>query len=312
MKVPLENDCLAAASYYAPRGSERLMNLGNLLATRYLKPADRLVGIIGEPGMGKSSLIRGMFPGLELTSDDNGIKVRPLPLKNIDDNTYFSPHTYHLDIRLELAFDQPGELAGLIKSALEKKKRVIVEHFERIYSALGRNADLLVGIGEEILITRPNVFGPYPKNIYESIEGTGIYRKMAHSAEHLTLYVLMEEYGFDAPKIYSDFPRGFVIEFPEQPSFDIHELENKVRGLIKKGVSVEKNNENSVVVAEKQYPCSEPRIHVDSSKEIMNFRLLKKLFYDPVSETYKLVGLVGEGAPESYTYKLQFDDEDFE
>ncbi len=312
MRSILENDCLAAASYYAPRGAERLLALGNLLANRYLKPDDRLIGVIGEPGMGKSSLIRGMFPGLELTSDDDGIKIRPLPLQHVNDLTYFSPHTYHLDIRLEAAFEQIGRLSELIRSALVKKRRVIVEHFEMVYPVLKVNADFLIGIGEEIIIARPNIFGPYPKNIHDSVEGTGIYRKMAHTAEHLILYVLIEFYGYELPKIYSDFPRGFVIEFDTCPSFDIQELEDKVTELIKQDIEVKKGTDGTVSVAGKCIQCTEPRIHVNNTAEISNFRLLKKTFYDPISGTYKLVGLVGESLPKSYSYQLYMDGKDFE
>ena len=31
------------------------------------------ITFIGMPGSGKSALIRGMFPGLELTNDDDGV-----------------------------------------------------------------------------------------------------------------------------------------------------------------------------------------------------------------------------------------------
>ncbi len=312
MESFLENDCLIAASYYAPRGSGRLMKLGNLLGGRYLKPGDRLIGIIGEPGMGKSSIIRGLFPGLELTSDDDGIKIRPLPITHVNDRGYFSPHTYHLDIRLETAFTPIGELAGLILSAVEKKKRVVAEHFELIYPALGVNAELLVGVGEEIIIARPGIFGPFPEDIFKSIEGTGIFRRMAHSAEDLTGYVLRENYGYEPPEFHSDFPRGFVIEFSPRPSFDIRELEKKVRRLIKRRINLKQLDEKSILISGSRYPCAGPRIHVNNTGEIINFRLLKKLFYDPLSKTYKLAGLVGRGVPKSYTYQLYLDSKKFE
>ena len=307
-----DSDCLIAASYYAPRGADRLMRLGNLLGERYLKPEDHLIGIIGEPGTGKSSLLRGMFPGLELTSDDEGIKVRPLPIMQVNDRTYFSPHTYHLDVRLETAFTQMGELAELIECALKKNKRVIVEHFEMLYPVLGINAGLLIGMGEEIVISRPNVFGPYPENIYESIKGTEIYRKMAHTAEDLTGYILKEHYNYDPPDIHSDFPCGFVIEFPERPSFEIKEVEQKVQKLMEEGVEMQQSDGDGIMIGEQVYPCTGPRNHVDNSREIENFRLLDRFFYESLTDTYKLVGLVGEGAPTSYTYQLYFDDDKFE
>ena len=63
--------------------------LGMQVAQLYLSPFDKLIGIIGEAGSGKSALIRGMFPGLELTNDDNGVYVRPLPLLEQDSGFSF-------------------------------------------------------------------------------------------------------------------------------------------------------------------------------------------------------------------------------
>ena len=63
------------SSYFAPRGHNRMYTLGMQLAQLYLSPFDKLIGIIGEAGSGKSALIRGMFPGLELTNDDDGIYI---------------------------------------------------------------------------------------------------------------------------------------------------------------------------------------------------------------------------------------------
>ena len=72
--------------YFAPRGSVRMAELGMQIAQQYLRPTDKLIGIIGDAGSGKSMLIKGMFPGLELTNDDEGVNVRPLPiLEMLDD-----------------------------------------------------------------------------------------------------------------------------------------------------------------------------------------------------------------------------------
>jgi hypothetical protein len=67
-------ETLIFAVYYAPpRGRIRLYRLGRELAERHLLPPELLVGIIGAEGAGKSTLIRGIFPGLELTNDDEGV-----------------------------------------------------------------------------------------------------------------------------------------------------------------------------------------------------------------------------------------------
>ena len=92
---------LVQAVYYAPRGRRRLMHLGMLISQRYLRPEDRLIGIIGDAGAGKSLLARGMFPGLVLTNDDEGVNVRPLPILSDARDGFFANHTYHLDVRFE-------------------------------------------------------------------------------------------------------------------------------------------------------------------------------------------------------------------
>ena len=128
--------------YFAPRGNERMAELGMQIAQQYLRPMDKLIGIIGDAGSGKSMLVKGMFPGLELTNDDEGVNVRPLPiLEMLDDplgmgiskrgfSLFATPHTYHLDIRFEQGFTQCPELARAIMAAIEKGKRVVVEHFD--------------------------------------------------------------------------------------------------------------------------------------------------------------------------------------
>jgi len=64
--------------YFAPRGRERLLFLGEQISQRHLSFDDRLIGIIGDAGSGKSSLIKGMFPGIELVNDDDGLNSHQL------------------------------------------------------------------------------------------------------------------------------------------------------------------------------------------------------------------------------------------
>ena len=54
--------------YFAPRGNRRMADLGMQLSQMYLSPFDHIIGIIGDAGAGKSLLIKGMFPGLDLTN----------------------------------------------------------------------------------------------------------------------------------------------------------------------------------------------------------------------------------------------------
>ena len=56
------------SSYYAPRGHQRMFLLGMQLAQQYLRPTDKLIGIIGHSGSGKSSLLRLITRELKATS----------------------------------------------------------------------------------------------------------------------------------------------------------------------------------------------------------------------------------------------------
>lgn len=287
-------ETLMYAVYFAPRGKKRLLGLGNQLAQRHLSAMDRLIGFIGDAGAGKSLLIKGMFPGLELTNDDEGINIRPLPLLKNLDRGFFSSHTYHVDVRFESAFTQMHVLVDAIKRAIEQDKRVVVEHFDIIYPYLGLNAEVLIGIGEEVIVTRPNIFGPQPKDIADIVYKSIKYRRMAHTAEDLTCKMLEERFGFPHWQNHSDVKHGFVLEYTEKPDVDLELLERLVKTYIEEEVDISFLDENHIRIGENEkYHCTGPRIHVRNAGEIENFRLLKEFRYDPISKQYALVGLVG-------------------
>ena len=121
------------SSYFAPRGHHRMYALGMQLAQLYLSPFDKLIGIIGEAGSGKSALLRGMFPGLELTNDDDGVYVRPLPLLDGEDG-FFSPHTYHVDIRFEQTGSFYNVLILSLSSLLYRVFNFVAGTFQSMYS----------------------------------------------------------------------------------------------------------------------------------------------------------------------------------
>lgn len=286
------------SSYFAPRGHNRMYALGIQLAQQYLSPNDKLIGIIGEAGSGKSALIRGMFPGLELTNDDNGVYIRPLPLLEQDRGfAFFAPHTYHVDIRFENGFTQMSTLADAITEALQKGRRVVVEHFDLVYPLLGANANLLIGVGEQVLIARPNIFGPEPEEIRRAVYESLPYRLMAHTAEDLCEMCMCE---FDRERCgHDDVRHGFAIYFPETPpDIDIPALEAQVNEIIAQNLPVSYVDDNHISVGDKVHKCNGPRIHVHHTGQIENFRLMHHLIYDRFKRRYLLVGCVGESSDE--------------
>lgn len=283
----------AYSTYYAPRGKDRLLALGNNLTQSYLKPNDQLIGLIGVGGAGKSLLIRGMFPGLTLTNDDEGINIRPLPLMDDYREGKFKSHSYHVDARFETAFTQPWELAEAVKMAVMKRKRIIIEHYDIIESHLDLRPDLLVGIGEEVLVTRPGVFGPTAKEISGIVFKSIDMRRMSHTAEDLTSMVI-EELGFERPPFHADVKSGFILEFEEIPNLSLNEVEERVLEYIEKDIPVCYSDEEYIKMGERHYHCTGPRIHVRKTGDIKNFRLFKEFKYDSRDRLYLLAGFVGE------------------
>ncbi|HRU04579.1 MAG TPA: alanine-tRNA synthetase second additional domain-containing protein [Candidatus Brocadiia bacterium] len=298
MRSNVWHECLCFATYYAPRGRPRLLMLGESIGQRYLSPTDHLIGILGEAGTGKSSIINGMFPGLELTNDDEGINVHPAPLVRMHQDGRFSAHTFHIDVRFEMAFVQVYEIAEAIRHALAQRRRIIVEHFDAVYPYLKINAQVLLGIGEDIVVTRPNLFGPFPDDIRRAIENTAVFRRMAHSAEDITSMVLENDFRIPTPDAHSDVPRGFVIEFDQRPpGLDIAKLERKVLEIIERGAEISYDDPAHIRIGDTRYKCTGPRIHVGNSSEIRNFRLMKELVHDPITGQFCLVGQVAEPKP---------------
>lgn len=292
------HESLMYSVYFAPRGKERLLALGHQIAQRYLSPSDKLIGLIGDAGAGKSLLINGMFPGLELSNDDQGMNTRPLPLLSGLDTGYFSGHTYHIDVRFELAFTQMHAIVESISRALDAGRRVVVEHFDLIYEQLGINAEMLIGVGEEVLVTRPNLFGPLPVDIATLVFSSVKYRRMAHTAEDITEMILRNEMKIDIPFEHSDVKHGFVLEFAINPEIDVAKLERRVKDYIDKNLPVQYLDEEHILIGEfERTPCTGPRIHVRNTSDIENFQILPQLKFNAISKKYDLVGLVGCAYP---------------
>jgi len=271
-----------------------MADLGMQVAQQYLSPFDKIIGLVGVAGSGKSMMIKGMFPGLELTNDDEGVNVRPLPLLNVDETGFYTAHTYHVDIRFESAFKQLHELADAILYAVNKGKRVIVEHFDLIYEQLGRNAHLLIGIGEEVIITRPTLFGPKPKEITDIVFKSVMSRLMVHTAEDLCEYLLKKQ-GIGAHLYeHADVRRGFVLSFFAKPEIDLATLEEKINEFIREDMQVSYADENHIFFGEEKHKCTGPRMHVRSTGELEKVTLLKEILKEPITDRHLLIGVVGE------------------
>lgn len=293
------HETLIYAVYYAPRGRMRLYKLGRDIAERHLFPTDLLVGIIGAEGAGKSTLIRGIFPGLELTNDDEGINLRSAPIFDFTEADRFGPHTYHIDVRYEQAFHQLWEIAAAVVEAISHRRRVVVEHFDLLYPHLDFNAQIILGLGEEVVVARPNVFGPHPEAIRDIVYRTVRYRKMAHSAEDITSLILSRQYGYPIPVLHSDVKHGFVIGFAKPPEIDLGKLEAEVRAVIDRDLIIVPADEDHIRIGDEVMECTGVRTHVKSTGQIESFRLLPALRFNPISQQHLLVGIVGDTREEA-------------
>lgn len=266
-----------------------MYQLGTMLSQRYLKPSDLVIGIIGGEGSGKSTLIKGLFPGLELTNDDEGVNLRSAPIYDFQPDNFFAPHTFHLDIRYELAFHQPFEIVDAVNMAVQYGRRVVMEHFDLIYEHLGYNAQIIFAIGEELVVSRPTVFGPFPSEIKAHCDKTAPFRRMAHSAEDIANYILLTDYDYKREVLHSDVKHGFVIKFTDKPSFNIAELEQKINKVIADDLPIGVAGPNHIYIGEWKMFCTGPRTHMKRTSEIENFRLVPEIMYDPIYKEHMLV-----------------------
>lgn len=285
-----------STQYYAPRGKERLLTLGEQLSYFHLSFTDRLIGFIGDSGSGKSSLIRGIFPGLELANDDDVLNPRKIMQVRGGLDQMRESSTYHIDMRFQTAFTQMYEIVDFVQGALDRGKRVVVEHFNLLNQALGRNADLIFAVGEQIIVTRPSIFGPQPQILYDIVHQSLKYRKMAHSGEEVASFALDELFSIDMTQYYSaDIPKGFVLKFNEKPNLnhnDLERLENRIKEIINEDIRIDYYDEDHIMIGDAIVPCDGPRLHVRSTGEIEDFSLHKELIYDARYGAYCLIGLM--------------------
>jgi len=282
------------STFFAPRGNDRIADLGMQIAQQYLSPFDKLIGLVGQAGSGKSMIIKGMFPGLELTNDDEGVNVRPLPLLDIDDSGFYKPHTYHIDIRFESAFKQMHELADAILYAVSKGRRVVVEHFDLIYPMLERNAHLLIGLGEEVIVTRPTLFGPKPNEIADIVFKSIDIRLKVHTAEDICGHFLTKQGIGKHEYEHADVRHGFILSFTNKPVIDLDLLEEQVNEVIKQDLPVSFVDEQHIHIGDLLLDCTGPRMHVRSTGTVKKFTLLKELLQEPITDRFLMVGVVGE------------------
>lgn len=121
---------------------------------------------------------------------------------------------------------------------------------------------------------------------------------MAHSAEDLVEHFLPEDISFNCE--HGDVLNGFLILFHSKPNLDIKILEEEVNKMIEKDIPIQYYDEKHVKIGEYIHPCSGPRIHVESTAKIENFKLLPEFYYDSTKKVYMLVGLVGDSMDQSY------------
>lgn len=294
----VRHECNLYNFFFAPRGNRRMMDLGRKISQMYLNPFDRIIGIIGAKDSGKSMMIKGMFPGIQMISEDDEFDILNMPLLNSEDVGFYTPRTFHVDARAASKYVPLKKIAEAIIDVTAQRKRVIVEHFEILYPVLKRNADLMIGIGEEVIVTRPSLFGPLPQNIADIVFKSLIYRKMAHTAEDLFGYVVKD---IERPDyVRADIRHGFVLDYVEKPvNFDLEKIEEQMKELIAQDLPIRYYDEEHITIGDEVYPCTGPLMHVESTGQIENFALVKEFFYDSKFDYYIVAGTVGHKEEEA-------------
>jgi len=125
------------------------------------------------------------------------------------------------------------------------------------------------------------------------VDRTLKFRLMAHSAEDITTSIMERDYNYRRPVLHSDVKHGFVIKFPEKPTVDINELEQKVLEVIASDVPVFQAGENRIRIGKTDLFCTGTRTHVKSTGQIDNFRLVHEYKFNPLSKDWMLIGIVG-------------------
>ena len=202
-----------------------------------------------------------------------------------------SPSGDGRDVRFEMGFTQPGVLADAVMEAKRRNRRVVVEHYELLYPYMHEKADLLIGVGEEIIVTRPTIFGPTPDEIHQIVYESIKYRQMAHTAEDLTERYLSDEDM--ARAIHGDIKKGFLLIFPgDKPNVNLDIMERAVLEDIAKDMPIDYVDENHVSIGGEKRFCTGPRTHVKTTGAIEGFRLIKPLIHDAEHDRWILAGRV--------------------
>ena len=235
-----------------------------------------------------------MFPGLQLTNDDEGVNVRPLPILEAgEERGFYTPHTYHLDIRFETGFTQPHILADAIMNAISLGRRVVVEHFDLIYPLLPRNADLMIGVGEQISHRqaddvragavriqrdRVQIAAVPPDGAY----GGGSVRN-AHGS------------GSGDSCRHDDIHHGFILDFQDRlPQIDLFDLAMRVNADIAANLPVEYSDETHISVGGHRHECSGPRTHVSSTGRFAASACTMRSCTNLQQNRYLMIGFVGD------------------
>jgi hypothetical protein len=121
---------------------------------------------------------------------------------------------------------------------------------------------------------------------------------MAHSAEDITSKVL-QRMGVPAADDHGDVRHGFMLLFSDKPQVDLALVERLVQEMIALDLPITVVGDQHISIGGDDVACTGPRIHVSSTGEISNFRLVKEYFFDPLTREYSITGLVGE-EPKSF------------
>ena len=198
-------------------------------------------------------------------------------------------------MRFQTAFTQMHEIVEFVNSAIDNGRRVVVEHFDLLFPALQVPADVMVGIGEEIIVVRPTVFGPSPQNVYDIVHTSLRFRKMAHTVEDITIQLLQEEFGIDHKYFYSsDIKYGFLLRFTERVDLDFEALAVRIREILNADMPVRYHDEDHILIGEHVLRCSGPRLHIRSTSDVKDFKLIKQFIRDEKTDTCWLFGMLDQ------------------
>ena len=85
-----------------------------------------------------------------------------------------------------------------------------------------------------------------------------------------------------------------MINYREKPNFNLYEIEEKIKDIIRQDLPIVPSGEESIKIGDYEMHCTGPLMHVESTGKIQGFSLVKEFYFDSRFNEYVVAGVVGQ------------------